>query len=140
MKYLKYLGYVAILGVIACGVGYYLYNKPNSSLENKKPDFTLSADQLFSEFDKDENVANKKFNGKVIEVDGKIQSINIEPNGQESVSLATASGMFGVICKVDSMVPRGVKSEVGQSIKMKGYCTGMLMDVVLIRCVPVTKE
>lgn len=137
---MKYIGYFALLIIIVCGIGYYLYNKPNSSLENKKPDFVLTADQLFSEFETDENAANKKFNGKVVQVDGTIQSINKEPNGQESVSLKTNSGMFGVTCKIDSTVTGGAKADVGQPVKMKGLCTGMLMDVVLIRCVPVAKN
>ena len=137
---MKYVGYFLILIILLCGIGYYLYNKPNSSLGNKKPDYVVSADQLFGEYEKDENAANKKFNGKVVEVGGDIQSVNKEPNGQESISLKTTSGMFGVICKVDSTINLGAKAEVGQPIIMKGLCTGMLMDVVLIRCVQGSKK
>jgi hypothetical protein len=135
MKFLKLLGLMMlIVGV----VGYYLYNKPNSSLEDTTPAYTLTSDALFSDFESDEAGANKKYLNQVIEVSGKVQTINNNP-GEKSISLETSSGMFGVICKLDSTFTSEVKIVQGDSIVMKGLCTGMLMDVILVRSVPVNK-
>jgi hypothetical protein len=128
-----------IIALLIGAIGYYNYNRTTSSLENTDPNFALSADDIFSEFEKNEVDANKKFLDKVIEVSGTVQSFNNENLADRNVTLQTESGMFGVICKLDSTYDAQYKIAVGEKIKIKGVCTGMLMDVVLIRCIP-TKQ
>ncbi len=136
MKVLKIVLVIAIIGAL---VGYYMYNKPVSGLENETPAFTMKADELFTSFESDEASANKKYIGKIIQVSGNVQSVNHDEDGKTSYTLQTAGGMFGVICRIDSLNSNVLGVSVGQSISMKGECTGMLMDVVLVRCVNVKK-
>jgi len=91
-----------IIALLIGTIGYYNYNRTTSSLENTTPNFALSADDIFSEFEKNEVDANKKFLDKVIEVSGTVQSFNNENLADRNVTLQTESGMFGVICKLDS--------------------------------------
>lgn len=128
-----------IVALLIGAIGYYYYNRTTSSLENTTPDFVLSADDIFSEFEKNEVDANKKFLDKVIEVSGTVQSFSNENLADRNVTLQTESGMFGVICKLDSTYDAKYTVAEGNKIKIKGVCTGMLMDVVLIRCIP-TKQ
>ena len=128
-----------IVALLIGAIGYYNYNRTTSSLENTTPDFVLSADDIFSQFEKSEVDANKKFLDKVIEVSGTVQSFNNENLADRNVTLQTESGMFGVICKLDSTYDTKYMVAAGDKIKIKGVCTGMLMDVVLIRCIP-TKQ
>jgi tRNA_anti-like len=136
---MKALKIILVLAIIAALGGYYVYNKPVSGLEDTKPAFTMSSDELFTAFETDETAANKKFLGKVIEVSGTVQSVNHEQDGNTSVTLQTAGGMFGVICRLDSLnsSPQGITN--GQKVSMKGECSGMLMDVVLVRCINIKK-
>jgi hypothetical protein len=136
MKVLKIVLVIAIIGALA---GYYVYNKPVSGLEDATPAFTMKADELFTAFESDETGANKKYIGKIIQVSGTVQSVNHEQDGNTSVTLQTAGGMFGVICRMDSLNTNIQGIANGQSVSMKGECTGMLMDVVLVRCVNVKK-
>lgn len=122
--------------VLAAGVGYYMYNKPTESLKNMKVQVSMTSDALFTAFEQDETAANKAYLDKVVEVKGKIQSLNSDTSGV-SVSLNTTSGMFGVICKFENKETDINQYQVGQEVKLKGICTGYLMDVVLVRCVPV---
>ncbi|MBL7923372.1 MAG: hypothetical protein JNL88_04150 [Bacteroidia bacterium] len=124
------------LPVLAAGVGYYMYNKPTESLKNMKVQVSMTSDALFTAFEQDETAANKAYLDKVVEVKGKIQSLNSDTSGV-SVSLNTTSGMFGVICKFENKETDINQYQVGQEVKLKGICTGYLMDVVLVRCVPV---
>jgi hypothetical protein len=132
----KLLGIIAILGLVAAGLGYYYYNKPTESLADAKPVFTVSADTLFAEFESDESTANKKYLDKTIEVTGKVMSVNADTSGL-AITLETTSGMFGVICKLEDKQVEESAYQAGQRVKMKGQCTGYLMDVVLVRCVEV---
>ena len=132
----KILGIIALLGILAAGVGYYMYNKPTESLADVKPAFTASADALFTEYESDETTANKKYLDKTIEVTGKVMSVNADTSGL-AITLETSSGMFGVICKLEDKHVEESAYQAGQKVKMKGQCTGYLMDVVLVRCVEV---
>lgn len=134
MKVLKVVAVLAILGAMA---GYYVYNKPVSGLEDTKPAFTMKADELFTAFESDETGANKKYIGKIVQVSGTVQSINHEQDGNTSITLQTAGGMFGVICRMDTVSSSIQGIANGQAVALKGECSGMLMDVVLVRCVNV---
>ena len=42
----------------------------------------------------------------------------------------------GVICQLDELSEhKRTEFETGETVQLKGRCTGMLMDVVLVRCV-----
>ena len=70
---------------------------------------------------------------KVIEVTGMVQDI-LEDTSGVTVTLQTASGIFGVKCQMDKNENTSGVGK-GKQVKLKGICTGYLMDVVLVRCV-----
>lgn len=130
----KILGIVVLLGLIGAAVGYYYYSKPTESLKDAPAVLCVYTDSLFSQYEMDEVGANAKFLDKVIEVDGKVQSVNTDTSGL-SLTLQTGSGMFGVICKLEDKSTPETNFSVGQQLRLKGQCTGYLMDVVLVRCI-----
>ena len=131
-KLLKILLVPAIIGL---AVAYYMYNKPAKTSANLKPDFELTAGSLFQEFSDNEADANTKYLDKVVQVSGKIREVQKDDSGIKLV-LETDDAMFGVICEID-----GDNSDkdykVGDEVKLKGFCTGLLMDVVITRCVEI---
>ncbi len=124
------LALISIVGLIF----YYLYNKPVDSLENVKPSATLSADSIFQLFEQNEVKSNELYLNKVISVSGKIQNVLADTSGI-AFTLQTSSGLFGVTCKMDEKNLDVTQYSEGQTVKIKGLCTGYLMDVILIRCV-----
>lgn len=122
---------IACLGSIT---GFYLYNKPVKSTASKSVDVAIQAADLFNEFATDENVANKKYLDKVISISGVVTNVADE-EGLTIVTLKTNSDMFGVICKVEASDNKAKALKNGEEVRVKGVCTGMLMDVVMIRCV-----
>lgn len=134
----KYIKYILLLAVIGLSTAYFMYNKPHKNIQKAEADFSLNAADLFTEYESNEETANTKYLDKVVEVEGKIQSIKTEDNGQTSVVLDSGSMMFGVNCQIDTTKLEVVnRYKEGDNIKLKGVCTGMLMDVVLVRCVPI---
>ncbi|TXC81474.1 OB-fold protein [Luteibaculum oceani] len=124
---------VLSIGILAGAVGFYLYQKEVPSLADAKPAATLTAEELYSEFETSESAANEKYLGKVIEVSGKVVSTE-NRDGNVSVLLSADSDLGGVQCSLDSTY-REVKVKVGDELRLKCQCNGMLFDVALNRCV-----
>ena len=127
---------LVLFGLIGGGIGIYLYNKPVENLKTAQPDISIEAKALFDAFETDEATANTKYLDKVIQVTGNVQSVQQEGDIQQ-ITLDVGNEMAGVICELDNRNKTNTTYEVGATLTVKGMCTGMLMDVVLVRCVPV---
>ena len=119
------------LALVGAGIGFYMYNKPVESLEHKKADVTVTADQLLSDYESDEKAANDKYLGKVVEVSGKVASIANE-EGKVKVSLETSNPISSVICELEDKMITG-ELKAGDDVKMKGMCSGYLSDVIVVQ-------
>jgi hypothetical protein len=127
----KVLIALVVLVFVGAGIAYYMYNKPVASLEHQTADVTVSADQLIQDYESDENTANEKYLGKIVEVSGKVSGVTQE-EGKHKVSLETSNPMSAVICELEDHLKSGdLKS--GDQIKMKGKCSGYLNDVILVQ-------
>ena len=125
--------------VIGVSAIYYVFNKPRRNLSKEVAVYTLDAKQLISEFKKDESVATKKFLDQAISVKGEIKSIRTLDN--RSMVFSLEDEMEGVSCTVDSADVVKNSSKLTQLSKgsvgtFKGRCSGMLMDIQVINCVP----
>ena len=131
MRILKYGFLLAAIGAIT---GFYLYNKPVKSTSAKNSDLVVQSQDLFAAYERNEIDANRKYLNKVVSVVGNISSMTKEDNN-DIITLETGTGMFGIVCKMEQGEMAKQQLKAGDSVKLKGVCTGMLMDAVLIRCV-----
>ncbi|MFZ7115195.1 MAG: OB-fold protein [Bacteroidota bacterium] len=128
------LGIIALAGA---AYGFYLFKKPHQSIMNEKPDYSMISSEIISEFETNEDAANKKFNGKVIEVTGVISEKTKDEQGKLNITLQGAD-IAGIGCVFEKAAqPKAAALAEGQEVKIKGVCTGILMDVVLVDCVVV---
>jgi len=130
------LSAIALALLIGALVGYKMYNKPHRDLAEANADYELSATELFADYETGETAANAKYLDKVIRVEGEILTVSTDEAGQTSLTLDAGGIMGGVICQLDPEIGDTAFSE-GQQVTLNGLCTGMLMDVVLVRCKPV---
>ena len=139
-KTLRILLWIFLIGiVIAASAVYYVFNMPRRNISKEKAAYTLEAKQLIAEFKKDEGVATKKFLDQAISVKGEIKSIRTLDN--HSMVFSLEDEMEGVSCTVDSADVVNNTSKISQFTKgstgtFKGHCSGMLMDIQVINCVP----
>ncbi|RMF02340.1 MAG: hypothetical protein D6772_03625 [Bacteroidetes bacterium] len=134
----KLLKYGLLLALIGGGVGFYMWNKPHQNMQNASVDVNITAPQLFEAFSQDETTANAQYLDKVIQVSGTVKEVSQSPEGITKVTLDTGDDMFGVICQLDELsAHKRTDFRIGEEVSFKGKCTGMLMDVVLVRCVEV---
>jgi hypothetical protein len=130
----RYFFGIGIVLLFLAALGIYKASKLHHNTSGEQAVATFSAMNLYNEFLKSENIANKKWVGKVIEVSGSISSVT-ESGNYISISLkGSADG--GVNCSIlkKDLYP-GYKYNTGDSITIKGKCTGFLMDVNLVDCV-----
>ncbi|MCB0567352.1 MAG: hypothetical protein KDD01_23535 [Phaeodactylibacter sp.] len=132
----KLIGIGFLLALLGLGVGYFMYNKPHQNMEKAEADMTLESTALFSAFEANEAEANEKYLDKVIKISGTVKEVNTDEEGNISLTLESGNELFGVICQMDNLTKQEKTDfKIGEQVTLKGICTGMLMDVVLVRCV-----
>jgi hypothetical protein len=123
---------VALLGVAF--YGWKEYHRQHPDTATIAAAFSVKAPDMLKAFQDDENMANHRYNDKVVAVSGTV--LKIEHNDStQTVWLDGKSPMGGIICQFERSHKEELeKLQPGQPVTIKGVCTGMLMDVVLVRC------
>ena len=97
------------------------------------PDYVLSANKLFKEYDKNSVAADAKYEDKIVVVSGTIQSI-----GKDIMDTAyLVIGGTGFLDGVQCMLPTGQEGLVarvskGQYVTLKGKVSGQIMGNVIV--------
>lgn len=122
---------IVVIALIGAAIGYYMYNKPVESLNNKTADVTVTADQLLADYESDEATANGKYLGKVVQVTGKVTEVSNQ-EGKNKIHFETSNPISVVITELDEgNTLEGVNA--GDEATVKGLCSGYLSDVILVR-------
>jgi hypothetical protein len=132
----KILAIVAVLLVIGAAVGYYMWNKPHRTAEDEKPAATLTADELFNQFNSDAAGSNAKYLDKVIQVSGVVNSVKTTENNETKIALQTPDEMG--IAEISVILKAGEKADQikdGTTVVLKGICSGFNTDVELRQAV-----
>ena len=109
---------------------YIKWNKPPVNVVDESG-IRINAINLFREFSENEPLATKNYNGKVLEVTGIVSSTAINLEGKTIVQLQTDDLMFGINCTMEK--DPGIINE-GETVTIKGICSGFTTDVILIHC------
>ena len=126
------------LTIAVVGGGYAIleYGRGVKGADDLSVAATVNAEQLMAEFTADEAAATAKYVGttdQAVQVNGTIRSMEPTGDGKITVVLETGDPLAGVTCEfAEGDVPVTWRS--GTQVSVKGICTGMLMDVVLVRC------
>lgn len=123
--------------LIAAVYGWNEFNRGAADANELPVKETVGAQELFDAFLSDESAATERFVGtkeQVIQVNGTIRGIEKAGPNLTNVILATTDDMAAVVCEFDEgAVPSAWIA--GKDVSVKGICTGMLLDVILVRCV-----
>ena len=139
-KIVRLVMWLFLIGLVAGTFAvYYAFNMPRRNLARENSAYSLTARQLISDFRKDESVATRKYLDRAITVSGEIKSIRNLDN--HSIVYSLEDAMEGVSCTVDSADVVNYSSKLnqlkaGSKGTFKGRCSGMLMDIQVINCVP----
>lgn len=137
------IGLILLLSAGGVGFGFYEYNRHISSLTDVSPSFLVSSEQLLADFEKDEGTANTRYLGKVIQITGRVQSLELGHTGR--LTIVIGSGRSNIRCSMDSgyhAAPSGWGN--GRVVAIKGLLIGynrddmglIGSDIELSGCVP----
>ena len=127
---------IVLLGLAGAAVGGMMYFKPHADLNSLTADYHMTAADVLAAFSEDENTANQKYVDKVIEVSGVVADVTDTGDGGVVIALRDEGEMLGVNCSFQAADAAKAKAlSVGDEVSIKGFCSGMLMDVNLNRCV-----
>jgi len=137
--WIKLLLAAFVVGIIGIALIYiFIYNKPHPNYEKMVPEFRLNAQELYDSFNSNKSFSEKQYNGKLIEISGKLGHIETH----DSITIAVfvfGQGIFGdqgVRCTMIPKFNEDAKKLVPEgNIRIKGYCEGFSdSDVVLEHC------
>lgn len=140
-KWLKIILALAVIGIIAAFLVFKFYiNKPHADIAAAKAEYTFSAADLWAQYTSGSTAASEKYNGKVVEIDGKLSSV--ENHADTTVTLVfvmDADEMFGDKSIRCDMLPAWFAEakalQPGTDIKVKGLVNGFdETDVKLSKC------
>jgi hypothetical protein len=127
-KILLILVVLLVLGGIAAYVGYkYFYNKPHPDYVAKEADVKIDAKRLWVDYTMNKDIADPKYTGKVLEIEGGIMRVE-ESGNLVIVVFAYKRGDFGDEGIRVTMLPEYASAAKGinpfKEVKIKGLCTG----------------
>lgn len=135
-----------ILAVAAVYI-YREYYRTHKDTAKLRPDYTVSATSLLSEFSANEEASNRKYWDKVISVNGVVKELVKDEKGFYSVALGDTASMSSVRCSIDSLhSAEAAVLQKGHVISVKGICSGfnsdelLGSDVILVRSVVDNKQ
>lgn len=118
---------LVVLGCIVIGavVAYRMWNKPHRDVATEDA-LKISAAKLVKDYQAGEPAANALYLDKAVEVTGNIADTGSNQEGQATVLLSSEDAFTGVFCTLREKTG-GLKP--GQTVVLKGICSGMLSDV-----------
>lgn len=134
---------IVILVVVAAGAiyGYKEFSRTNTNIASESSSYAITATKLIEEFTANDSLANRKYVGEIISVNGIVKDINKDERGYYTVTLGDTAGTSSVTCSIDSVYSGNAASvKPGGEVKIKGNCTGynkdelLGLDIILNRC------
>lgn len=122
---------VLLLVTVAAVIAYKEYNRKPTDLATLSPDVKIGADSLLAAYAENEEAANRKYLGKVIEVTGIVSDGSTKKN--ILLGLIPDSKVSCLLDSTNALKSHTVKA--GDTLRLRGVCTGFLLDVELNRCV-----
>lgn len=137
---LKKIIFILIAGAAITGVYVYKFviNKEHPDFAELKADYSIEAQQLYIEFVENADASASKYNGKMIELSGEVNSIETSDSLLIAVYVFN-EGMFGdegVRCTFLRESAGDIKDVTDlTNRKIKGFCSGYNdTDVILEKC------
>jgi hypothetical protein len=132
------LGLIGLAAITCFFVWLFIFYLPTrkKDLTKETASLTVSSTQLVQDFQEDETAANKKYNDKIIDINGRIAEI--QQDSLLNITLLSADIMSAVYCT--SSIQNTINLHAGDSITIRGICTGYLSDVKIKEAVIIKKH
>ena len=122
---------IALIAAIAFSVYYYVfvYSSQHRRQVQSEIGIAITSDSLVAKYQADEKLANSLYLNKAVVVTGNLLSIDKNQEGKTTLVIGRTDSFSNVSVTMSSNLP--IAQKVGESITIKGLCTGALSDVVI---------
>jgi hypothetical protein len=132
-KHIVSLVILLVFGILA--VGSLDTDTDTQKVSTQTPSYTLSAHQLYSDYNSNEVAADSKYKGEVVIVTGTIQDIGKDIMDNAYIVIGGGGFLDGVQCTFTSGQQSSVASlSKGQKVKVKGEVSGKMGNVLVNKC------
>ena len=130
-KRTKLIYAITVVALTALGGYYYVfvYAKTHHRNVQSEKAITILADSLSAHFQADEKNANTLYLNKALSVTGTILNIDKNQEGKITLLLGHTDSFSNVSVTLTSTT--AIVQKIGESITIKGVCTGALSDVII---------
>ena len=130
-KMTKLIYAIAVVAITALGGYYYVfvYSKTHHRNVQSEKGLVIQADSLSAAYQANEKNANTLYLNKAVEVSGTIVSIDKNQEGKITIILGRSDSFSNVSITLISTAP--LFQKIGETITIKGVCTGALSDVII---------
>ena len=122
---------IALIAAIAFSIYYYVfvYSSQHRRQVQSEIGIVITSDSLVAKYQADEKLANSLYLNKAIVVTGNLLSIDKNQEGKTTLVIGRSDSFSNVSVTMISTAP--ITQKIGESVTIKGLCTGALSDVVI---------
>jgi len=118
-----------------------LQPKSEVDITETPPDIAVNASELYQAFSMDEAAANRRYVGKILEVQGTLRMLSKTKTGTQQLTLHSGDDFGNIVCTLQEKDKQlSARLAPGVRITVKGICTGYLFDVVIDQAVILQKS
>ena len=125
------LGGLLVALLAGAVVIWYFFTLKFSDTSGLKPDYSLPARELIKEFQHNDSLANRKYAEKIILVRGVVTEIEAADTTVNIKMADTVSGAYIIFSFQQQHLPEARKIKEGDSIAIKGSCSGGAYSQIL---------
>lgn len=118
--------------IIVSSVGiWYIFNEKFTDIAQRKIDYSVNADDMIHEFQKNENVANKKYAEKIMTVRGIVSEVETADSVVNIKFIENETGGYIIFAFQEQNIKEAINLKEGDSVTIKGSCSGGAYSTIL---------
>jgi hypothetical protein len=129
------LSFLALAGFLFLAYGSSDDKQIEQEISTQEPEISITASQLYKEYEANGVAADQKYKGKVLSVSGVVNNIDRDILDKIYVTIKGDEYFGDIQCYfAESHVNAAAQLSKGQKITVKGKCDGKLVNVKLDGC------
>ncbi len=99
--------------------------------DNIKAHYTMTAVELIKEFRAADTAVNKKYQEKVLAVNGSVSAIDIAADSSSTIKFEDSTGSYAIFSLEKTQLDKVKMIKPGDTVSVKGVCSGSMFSEIL---------
>lgn len=109
----------------------YIMSETHTATEEVKAEYTIGALELIKEFIGNDTATNKKYNDKMMVVNGKATAVELLPDSTSTIKFADSTGSYAIFSLEKNQYDKVKTIQAGDAVSLKGVCSGSIFSEIL---------